>query len=339
VKPSLKRRMLLAAQAGLYRSGLAWAYTKSTASQGATILLYHSVAEPEEAASIAPANHLAPTRFREQMTFLAEHRRVVALDTLVEELRAGHTPPSGTVAITFDDGYRDNLTVAAPILDELGLPATLFLPTGWIDRNEAPWADRLHHACRERTGSRVTVDGASVEVRSSEEALALCRRLNTPLIEDSLQGREERLEALVAELAPARPTPRLLLSWDDTRELKRRFPRFGLGLHSVDHLDLTRVGETELEHQIAGGIERIQSELGEPPTGFAYPYNRHDARVRARVREHLPSAVASSGPIQARAGCDLMALPRIDPHPSHSLFAYHTSGAHPRLTRALLRRA
>ena len=48
------------------------------------------------------------------------------------------------MCITFDDGYRDNLTVAAPILEKYRLPATLFLATGYVERGETQWSDTLH---------------------------------------------------------------------------------------------------------------------------------------------------------------------------------------------------
>jgi peptidoglycan/xylan/chitin deacetylase (PgdA/CDA1 family) len=82
---------------------------------GGRILTYHSVGARRH-----PTN-VRPERFREQMEWLAEHARVVTLLDVLQE-RTG-------VALTFDDGYRDNLTEAAPVLIRYGFPATVFIVT------------------------------------------------------------------------------------------------------------------------------------------------------------------------------------------------------------------
>ncbi len=80
------------------------------------ILTYHSVGEREHEMNVTP------DAFRAQMEWLAEHVEVCPLAEAVEGARG--------VAITFDDGYRDNLTAAAPILADLGLSASVFVVAG-----------------------------------------------------------------------------------------------------------------------------------------------------------------------------------------------------------------
>ena len=81
---------------------------------------------------------------------MARTYRVLPLTDLVEQLRRGGLPRNA-LAITFDDGYRDNLTHAAPILARLGLPATIFLATGFIGTAEVPWFDRLAQGFKKST--------------------------------------------------------------------------------------------------------------------------------------------------------------------------------------------
>src|SRR6185503_7401563 len=197
---------------------------------GAVILMYHSVARDDEARFVEPANRIAPRLFEGQMAFLRAKRRVVALSRVVEDLARGRTPPAGTVCITFDDGYRDNLTVAAPILERYRLPATLFLATGLVERGENQWSDTLHSLSR--------------------------KDLHAQLLEAS---HAERMRVL-DEFQAAVKAPRLMLDWDGVRELTRRYPRFEIGGHTRDHLDLTR-HHGEARAQIEGCAADLRREL------------------------------------------------------------------------------
>src|SRR5687767_4834174 len=140
---------------------------------GAVILMYHSVAHDDAARFIEPSNRIAPRLFERQMAFLAARRRVVALSELVEEIASGKSPSAGTVCITFDDGYRDNLTVAAPILEKYRLPATLFLATGYVERAENQWSDTLHSLSRDRQLHAKLIEA------SHEERMALLARFRS----------------------------------------------------------------------------------------------------------------------------------------------------------------
>jgi peptidoglycan/xylan/chitin deacetylase (PgdA/CDA1 family) len=99
------------------------------------VLVYHAIGHVARSAS-EWNGFVHPDRFAAQMRYLAQHRRVVSLDELIDAPDAGHR-----VAITFDDAYRSALEHAVPILEELGLPATFFVPTKWIGRGRG-WEAR-----------------------------------------------------------------------------------------------------------------------------------------------------------------------------------------------------
>jgi peptidoglycan/xylan/chitin deacetylase (PgdA/CDA1 family) len=94
---------------------------------GLFVLIYHRVG-----AGMGREMDLPLATFRRQMKFLREGAEVVALSEGVARLSAG-SPPGDLVAITFDDGYRDVFTRAWPVLRDLGLPATLFLATAFLE--------------------------------------------------------------------------------------------------------------------------------------------------------------------------------------------------------------
>src|SRR4051794_18585312 len=103
------------------------------------ILMYHRVAHVRlDPWSIA----VDPRNFEEQMEFVKRHRSAMSMDEFVQRLSAGALPENA-VAITLDDGYRDNLINAKPVLTRYGLPACLFLTTGYVDSGEPFWWDEL----------------------------------------------------------------------------------------------------------------------------------------------------------------------------------------------------
>jgi peptidoglycan/xylan/chitin deacetylase (PgdA/CDA1 family) len=101
-----------------------------------TIVAFHRVNDDSVAADGLTCGSAKFTAFCE---FFRKHFQVVSLGEQVEGCRAGRNM-GGTLSITFDDGYLDNFTVAAPILRKLGLPATFFVTTGFIaSQTVAPW--------------------------------------------------------------------------------------------------------------------------------------------------------------------------------------------------------
>lgn len=94
------------------------------------ILMYHMVREPQTPQEMRYA--CPPKRFYQHLAWLKRHRPLVSLAE-IEAAFAGKTNlPEGAVAITLDDGHGDNYTYAFPILQELNVPATVFLVTGYI---------------------------------------------------------------------------------------------------------------------------------------------------------------------------------------------------------------
>lgn len=96
------------------------------------VLMYHKV-DGREGNTIA----VPPALFARQMAFLAERYRVVSLAEVVAHLDGGESLPPRAVLVTFDDGYRDNLVAAAPVLERHGLPAVVFVPLDFVG-NDRP---------------------------------------------------------------------------------------------------------------------------------------------------------------------------------------------------------
>ena len=304
-----------AAAAALHWSGLGRAFELAARPSGAIILMYHSVAADEAAPFVDPRNRMPPALFERQMAFLGAHRRVVPLSQVVEQIASGSAPSAGTVCLTFDDGYLDNLTVAAPILEKHRLPATLFLATGYVERAETQWADVLHWLFKYRT--------RHVDIASR----ALLQRR---LLEADREERTQLLSEVERELAPAVKAPRLTMNWDEARRLRSRYPFFDIGGHTRNHVDLrARRGEAA-RAEIAGCADDLRRELGLEPRHFAFPYERWCAETRDMViASGWSSALGMGLGFRITPASDRFAMPRVESPGSMTALRFKTSGAYP----------
>ena len=111
------------------------------------ILRYHRVIPLDEPPSYYRMG-ISEALFESQMKWLASHRRVVPLEELLQCLDSGVTPPEDLVVLTFDDGYRDNRTHAAPILRLYGLPATFYVTSSCLTARMPFWPEVIAQMIR-----------------------------------------------------------------------------------------------------------------------------------------------------------------------------------------------
>ncbi|MCW3040331.1 MAG: polysaccharide deacetylase, partial [Solirubrobacterales bacterium] len=108
--------------------------------RGALVLTYHRIGDADACPYDRGLFSATQARLDEQMAYLRRHFDIV--DT-AEGLRAAYGRRGRAVAVTFDDGYRDNYDLALPVLREHRIPATFFVATGFVDRPRVSWWDEL----------------------------------------------------------------------------------------------------------------------------------------------------------------------------------------------------
>ena len=249
------------------------------------VLMYHRVAEPEEARHLDPGLISAtPSEFEAQSRYLAETGRVVSLEQLLAARRGEIELPAGAVAITFDDGYRDFAEHAWPVLRRHGLPAIVFVPTAFPGEPErAFWWDRLHHALAsandnhelETPAGRLRL-GGNGERRQAFTTL----RDHLKLVEDAEARRI--VDTICAELAPP-PAPPSVLGWDELRRLAAE--GVDLAPHTRTHAFLDQVSRDQAIQEVAGSRVDLERELGAAPPVFAYPAGQHSSEVVAILEQ------------------------------------------------------
>ena len=269
----------------------------------AVVLVYHRIGT----GAIDPWQlTVDPEVFAGQMETLARDWSPMSLAELVDGFRRRRLPERG-VAVTFDDAYADNLEVAAPILLEHAIPATLFVATDLIDAGGAPWWDELASLLLEpaRLPSTLTLssgNGSQWPIPSlSDEERRSASNLNPWEAQPGTRLRAfyevwltlraldaARREAAIDEIAEWSDTPRhsepVLLRWEQLREFAA-LPGFDLGAHTRTHPVLPSCSDEGARAEIAGGADRLRAQTGSEAEQFAYPFGAWSPNVARLVAE------------------------------------------------------
>ncbi len=334
---SAKSKVLKQLHLCSYLSGISslygWVRARIKRESIAVILMYHSVPEASAACWIDPGNSVSPEVFEQHVQFLANHRHVVSMDQLVEQLEQGEPLRPGTVAITFDDGYLDNLTVAAPILAKYNLPATIYLATDYTTSGENQWIDILYSAFRSRTKHHLALPKIGTwQLTDRAQIRAAYRQIAVYLISQTYRERQRLITNISRQLAPHTRPPRLTMNWADVQQLQQQYPNITLGVHTASHLDLSTHPE-ETDDEMARSIHQMEAATGDRPKHLAFPYNRYCPQAQARVATHLRSAVAVAADPVVRSSTSRYALPRLEAPKSITMLKSWTNGGFPDLSK------
>jgi peptidoglycan/xylan/chitin deacetylase (PgdA/CDA1 family) len=306
---------------------------------GAIILRYHRISE------LAPDPHalcVAPDFFAAHLEILSRLGRPMSLRQLVASLRNGPLPRRAVV-ITLDDGYADSLSHAKPLLERYGVPATVFVISGFLGCRREFWWDELETLLLQPgtlpARLRLDMDGAPFEGRLEHEAHysedefrrncraklklkehpsprhQLYRRLHDLLQPMSRERQWDVLDRLAA-WAGTKPTIRQTHRPLTPEELVRlgEGKLIEVGAHSVTHPILSRLPAAAQREEIEGSKHHLEEILGQPVTSFAYPYGSHhdfSAETAALVQDAGFESACSTTPDVIFRGADLFRLPRL----------------------------
>jgi len=248
------------------------------------ILAYHRIGDPEaEGGSGDPTLFSAtPEEFAEQMQVLADHYAVLSAGDLLDALESGQPLPPRSVMITFDDGYRDFGEYAWPVLSRLGLPAVLFVPTGYLSNGRHGfWWDNLHQAIVQTEQQEVRLpEVGRWPLRSPAERRRAFLQIKSYL---KTQGHAEAL-SLVDQISAALEAELQLqpsfLDWEEVRRMSEE--GLCVAAHTRTHPLLSRISLEEARQEVASSQQDILRHLGQSWPIFAYP-SGHPADLRGEL--------------------------------------------------------
>jgi peptidoglycan/xylan/chitin deacetylase (PgdA/CDA1 family) len=297
----------------------------------AGILMYHRVAREE---SDPWGLCVSPGNFEAQMAVLAERRAQTDLAELLGP--AGFAPNGQRLAVTFDDGYIDNITHALPVLERYEIPATFFVVAGALGRNREFWWDGLERAVlgpvplpaalsmrldgrqREFVLDEAPDDWSAIsgwradhhDAVTSRQALFL--DLWNEIVRLTPSAQEETVDFLLdwAGLPLAPPRGRTAATAEDIARVARH-PLIRIASHTFDHVSLPGMPPHAQRDQIERGHHRLEDIIGTRISSFSYPFGRYDECARACVRELKIDLACTSREGTATPRSDPLALPRL----------------------------
>jgi peptidoglycan/xylan/chitin deacetylase (PgdA/CDA1 family) len=280
------------------------------------VLVYHRVSQ---AVADPQLLSVTPERFAEHLDFLFRRFRPVRLRDLVAATRDGQ-PAAGAVAITFDDGYADNLMTAKPLLERADVPATVFVASGYVGSGRPFWWDELE-ALLLRPGRlpsllALPIEGDELRWELGADAVYSARRAAEcalwTVLDSADPGPRQRIyRELCARLRQVEANERnqvldrlrSLVELDDgldeeaprplTLDEVRRLVDGGLvevGAHTVTHPVLARLPVERQRHEVANSKRQLEDAVGRPVPSFAYPYG-----AREDLNDTTVSVVRAAG--------------------------------------------
>jgi peptidoglycan/xylan/chitin deacetylase (PgdA/CDA1 family) len=299
----------------LYYSGLLWLLRRSAARHGeAVIVTYHAVDADLSAATPAEVEAgLAVSRstLRRQLRHLARRYRIVPLSDLARAVSSGDCSLGGACAVTFDDALAGLAENALPVLEELGIPATVFVPSDYVGRREELPALRLRRVIWASGGSPRAAE--AYKERGGEGITAICDMIERSLSEDQRAA----LDALA---------PRRVMSAGELQRLRQS--GITIGSHGKRHDPLPCLSEDARQDEIIGSKAAIEQLANQAVDCFCYPHGAVDDAACALVAGARYACACTTEPGAVRTGDCAHALRRIaaDENSSRGLWSAFSPG-------------
>lgn len=298
----------------------------------AVILWYHGICDDDfDLLRGYDERHLPVSAFRQQLAYLKDKGYAfVSLTELTKALTSGEKVGK-KVVLTFDDGFRNVVANAYPIIREYGARGCYYLVADLIGGDEPLWTDYVETVVRNQPlgefafsfkGEKVTytlTDKKSYEHAMTDIKMKLRSIPDTERLEHLKQFGDIQKESIPEEFS--------LANWEEIKGLDPAVME--IGSHTRRHPNLTRLTTAaEVQDEIAGSKEAIEAKIGRAVAHFCYPAGAYDEGIIARVIEsgYQSAVTISYGFIDEEA--DPYTLNRIEATASLELFKAHVSGSY-----------
>lgn len=316
----------------IYYSGalplLIFVLTKLRKQHCAVILFYHrfSSGPPD----IYQLPYLDIREFKKQMRHVKKCYSVVTMHEVADSLAKKKNFSVPSVIITFDDGFVNNYTLAYPILKELGLPAMIYLTTGFIGTMKIPWVDDLMDLLSVTKEKRLyfpeLLNDEALDIRTRRQKRHAASRLFQLMLrldhQRKIQCMNKLAKILRVDDISRDNADRKMLNWQEVIEMSKNNIYFGP--HTVTHPTLNKMDLPEAKREIYESKMEIEKRLGNKATHFAIPNGKKEdfsGDLKRYCKDIGMDTVVSTDPGLVSPQSDQYFLKRILPPPPMHIFA------------------
>jgi len=256
-----------------------------------SILYYHHVFATKTPYHL---DDLDAQAFGQQIEFLSKHFNILSLEQAIQLLIKKKLPPKSLV-ITFDDGYLDNYTTAAPILEKHNCPATFFVATQGVEKGYL-WNDVIEQSIQNTKVTTISKDiiGKTINISTNSEKISAFHQLVSSLKFISNEERSFKIKQLSQELKVSEYT-QTMMNKEQILDLKNR--GFTIGAHTHSHTILSTETDTNSQYELLTNKQSLEKIIDEPIAFLAFPnglYGRDFKQPHCNMAKSLGFTAAFS---------------------------------------------
>lgn len=257
--------------------------TSRLSDDGLIILLFHGVIERNDyEVRNYIRKHIEKNYFEDILKTLRRNGTALSMDDIVEIHESGKPYPPRAFAITFDDGFENNHSVAAPILDSLNIPAIFYITTDFVENGTMSWTDRAEYCLETENSGTLTLpwEDTPHTFQNGPDKIALMRKIRHHVFQNETFDVNTFIDWLYAQFGkqPVTGTDDPLdkkLSWNQVRELDNH-SLFTVGGHTHTHIIMSFEPADAMEREIDTSLQLLKQKAGVKTRHYAYPQGQEN---------------------------------------------------------------
>ena len=246
-----------------------------------TILCYHGVTkEKSDGIENYSQKHIHYETFKKQLNIIKNSYQVISMNDVIQIYKKKIKIKDKLLAITFDDGFKNNIEVAAPILDNYNFEATFYVTSGLINTNNLFWVDQLENSINSFEGDHIKImikgEASEFSTKSKKNKIETLNKIKI-YCKNSMNSEKNRIVDFLNKISFSDHTNTRgvqnynLMNWSDIKTINES-NNFVIGGHSLKHDLFSKIElESDLKYDIKLSIELIQKKLGQKVIHYSYP--------------------------------------------------------------------
>jgi len=248
------------------------------------VLLYHRIVDDSSKYLNKGATvHHHIKDFKQEITYFKRNFQILSMDEIVDHIKLGKRFRRPSIAITFDDGYLDNYTLAYPVLKKHGVPATIYLTTGLVGTLDGIWTEQIGLAFLETKKDyfnfSALLGDKAIPIKTKEEKEQANSKVSDALKLKPDNKRRELMQELfemleVNEKSGRHFGERMMLNWEEVQEMRK--DGITIGSHSHTHPILSQMSSEEAKDEILNSKKVVEKNVDIKVRHFSFPNGREE---------------------------------------------------------------